>query len=84
MRDDYNLHQHTSYSHSHLYALTLLSPWQECRESHSPSLISGNFRPRLLPNALGESVQPALEKSSKNETVSIKILTKVRTDNLLK
>ncbi len=33
---------------------------QECRESHSPSLVSGNSRPRLLPNVLGESVQLAL------------------------
>ncbi len=33
---------------------------QECRESYSLSLVSGNSRPRLLQNALGESVQPAL------------------------
>ncbi len=34
---------------------------QECRELHSPSLVSGNCRPRLSPNALGESVQPAID-----------------------
>ncbi len=33
---------------------------QECRKSHSHSLISSNSRSRILPNALGESVQPAL------------------------
>ncbi len=37
------------------------SSQQECRESHSPSLVSGNSRPRLSPNALGKSVQPALQ-----------------------
>ncbi len=38
------------------------SSWQEGRESHSPSLILGNSSPRLSPNALNESVQPALRQ----------------------
>ncbi len=40
---------------------------QECRELHLPSLISSNSRPRLSPNALGESVQPALSMTRKME-----------------
>ncbi len=36
------------------------SSWQECTESHLPNLVSGSSCPRLSPNALGESVQPAL------------------------
>ncbi len=38
---------------------TIKSSRQECRESHSPSLVSCNSRSRILPTALGNSVQPA-------------------------
>ncbi len=36
------------------------SSWQECRKSHSCSLISCNSRSRISLNILGKSVQPAL------------------------
>ncbi len=37
------------------------SLWQKCGKSHSHSLVSGNSRSRISPNALGESIQSALQ-----------------------
>ncbi len=54
---------------------------QECRESHSPSLVLGNCRPRLSPNALDRSVQPA---SGANLTKNALILSSLKNPTPLK
>ncbi len=52
-------HVHAPYSHSRIYALALAH--SKSVESRTGTVLSRfNSRSRILPNALGESVQPAL------------------------